>query len=115
MGLFSDAKRKSELGSDPSKCNMSRGPSERSLAASLRAIVRRVLRTKTGRNHLELRILNEARRLLETHRRDLGRDALARLIVDNLLLSRRGQPVACIAGEEKIGTQALVTESTFVH
>jgi hypothetical protein len=115
MGRFSDTKRQSQLGSDPLQRNDSNGPSERSLAASLRAIVRRVLRTNLGRNHFELRILGEARRLLETHCRDLSRDALARLIVDNLLEARGGRRVACTAGEDQIGTQALVTESTFVY
>ena len=82
MGRYLAAKHHSELGSNPLQCNVYQERSERSLAASLRTIVRRVLRTKIGRTHFELRILDEARRLLESHCPDTSRDALTKLIVD---------------------------------
>ena len=113
MQRSSETKRHSELGSNPFQCNVYPPRSERSLAASLRTIVRRVLRTNTGRNHFELRILQEARRLLETQCRDTGRDALAKLIVDNVLQSRRASPALCAVGEDWIATQALIPDSTF--
>ena len=104
----------SEPGSNPLQRNAHKEPSERSLAASLRIIVRRVLRTNIGRTHFELRILDEARRLLESYGRDVTRHVLAKLVVDNLLRNRRGEPVACPAGGDWPGTQALVYDSTFV-
>jgi len=104
---------RSDLGSNPLQCHRYREPSERSLAISLRTIVRRVLRTNVGRTHFELRILAEARRLLETHRRKISKDTLVSLIVDSLLQSRRGIPVANAGAEDWIVTQALVPDSTF--
>ena len=115
MERFSATKRHSELGSNPFQCNVYEEPSERSLAASLRIIVRRVLRTNIGRTHFDLRILDEARRLLETYGRDITRDALAKMIVGNLLQSRRREPVACADGGDWAGTQALVCDSTFAY
>jgi hypothetical protein len=83
------------------------------LASSLRTIVRRVLRTNTGRNHFELRILDEARRLLQTQRRELSRDMLTKLIVDNVLQSRRKGIPMCSVGDDWSATQTLNPASTF--
>ena len=113
MQTSSETKRHSELGSNPFQCNVYPPRSERSLAASLRTIVRRVLRTNTGRNHFELRILQEARRLLEKQYREISRDALAKLIVENVLQSRRPQPASCVLGEDWVATQAFTPASTF--
>ena len=113
MQRSSESKHHSELGSNPLHCNVYPPRSERSLAASLRTIVRRVLRTNTGRNHFELRVLQVARRLLETQCRDTGRDALAKLIVENVLQSRRPQPASCVLGEDWVATQAFTPASTF--
>ena len=113
MQRSSETKRHSELGSNPLQCNVYPPRSERSLASSLRTIVRRVLRTNIGRNHFELRILQEARRLLENQCREIGRDALAKLIAENVLQSRRAQPASCGLGEDCVATQALIPDSTF--
>ena len=113
MERSSETKGHSELGSNPLHCNVYPQRSERSLAASLRTIVRRVLRTNMGRNHFELKILDEARRVLETQCREIGRDALAKLIVEKVLHSRSSQPALCAVGEDWVATQAFTPASTF--
>ena len=113
MERSSTSTHRSELGGNPLQCNRRREPSERSLATSLRTIVRRVLRTNVGRTHFELRILGEARRLLEIHRSKIGKDTLVSLIVDSLLQNRRGIPTANTGQEGWVVTQAQIPDSTF--
>lgn len=112
MERSSEIKSHAELGSNPLHCNVYPQRSERSLASSLRTIVRRVLRTNMGRNHFELKILDEARRVLQDQCREISRDTLAGLIVDKVLQSRSSQPALCGFGEDWVATQAFTPAST---
>ncbi len=62
-----------------------------SVADSLTKIVRRILRTQACRTAFQLRVLAEARRLLDEHLCELARDTLERLVVDQLLGNRQGE------------------------
>jgi hypothetical protein len=89
---------------------------ERSLADSLKKIVRRVLRTQSCRTSFEVRVLDEARRLLDSC--EIARDTLERLVVDRLLGNRqdgRMEFAAQGAGAICPPTQLRVSHSTFAR
>ena len=89
---------------------------ERSLADSLKKIVRRVLRTQSSRTGFEAMVLEEARRLLDSC--ELARDTLERLVVERLLGNRhegRMEIASQGAGAICPPTQLRVSHSTFAR
>lgn len=55
------------------------------LTDPLRKVVRRILRTQICRTCFQVRVLHEARRVLDTHVRELAKDTLELLVVERLL------------------------------
>ncbi len=94
--------RDRQHGRDASEGSLPSAVREPSVADSLKRIVRRILRTQACRTAFQLRVLAEARRLLDEHLCGLARDTLERLVVDQLLGKRQ---------EESTGFAAQAVEA----
>lgn len=89
---------------------------DRSFADSLKKIVRRILRTQSCRTNFEARVLEEARRMLNSC--EMARDTLERLLVDQLMGERReGQMELAGQGAGALcpPTQLAMSNSTFAR
>jgi len=105
MRSSSLASRDRQLGREASESNLPSAVRDPSVVGSLTKVVRRILRTQACRTAFQLRVLAEARRLLDEHLCELARDTLERLVVDQLLGNRQEE------SEESMGFAAQAVEA----
>ncbi len=96
------------------------GAPDSALTDPLRKVVRRILRTQICRTCFQVRVLQEARRLLDTHVRELAKDTLELLVVQRLLgkgLGEEGQDKAAAAESEALcpATQIAASQATVTN
>ena len=98
-----------------SVCMEADRPGDQNMARSLRTMVRRIIRRRRYRTRFEVRVWDEARRLMEAHSRDFSTEALARAITDRLLASpNRKEFLACLSptGDPRLATWANAVGNT---
>ena len=96
------------------------GAPDSALSDPLRKVVRRILRTQICRTCFQVRVLQEAQRVLDTHVRELAKDTLELLVVERLLgkgLGEEEQDKAAEAESQALcpATQIAVSQATVTN